>query len=71
MPQDSLIDMGVAEAVCAYGYRGGFVSKLMVERSLRGRGATALLMISHTNGQGGERPEVEDQTNTESACPHS
>ena len=46
MPNGTLKEMGVIEPVGADGYRGGFVSKLMVERSLRGRGAALVLMLN-------------------------
>ena len=57
IPPELLEAMQIAEFVRNDNYRCGYVSKLMVERSLRGKGASNLMMmrmIEHGAAAGGE-----------------
>jgi predicted GNAT family N-acyltransferase len=57
IPEEILDAMQIADFVRRDNYRCGYVSKLMVERSLRGKGASVLMMmrmIEHGAAAGGQ-----------------
>jgi predicted GNAT family N-acyltransferase len=57
IPKVLLEEMQIADPIERDGYRCGYVSKLMVERSLRGKGASLLMMMSmieHGAAAGGQ-----------------